>query len=224
VKQKTQANADFLGVLPIQRHVVAGCCIRTTILGRFRNKSAVPARQFLGRHGSKRSGTGPKMHFVDSCLRRGALPRVARTRVRCWTPRSNSAGSGQCSLAFQARLRGGGAAKGQTAALISGPTPRQVVSGRQAALLWRSGVSLQLRAWVLEGKLNPVLFRQTTSPVHRSRSKPLKERMMLEKRMIMSPSRSRPRSGRGHALRSRPRAGLWRRMRHHRSPFESEVR
>jgi len=32
VKQKRQASADFLGVMAIQRNVVDGCCIPTTIL------------------------------------------------------------------------------------------------------------------------------------------------------------------------------------------------
>jgi hypothetical protein len=32
VKQKSQASAAFLGVLPVSENVVSGCCIPTTIL------------------------------------------------------------------------------------------------------------------------------------------------------------------------------------------------
>jgi hypothetical protein len=46
VKQKSQANADFLVVSTVRRHVVAGCCIGTTILGRFRNKNTFSAKRF----------------------------------------------------------------------------------------------------------------------------------------------------------------------------------
>jgi hypothetical protein len=49
VKQKSQSNADFLGVLTIPRDVVAGCCIRTTILGRFRNKTPFLPKRFRDR-------------------------------------------------------------------------------------------------------------------------------------------------------------------------------